>query len=159
VNSYVKFIRRKTNEVAPNLARVATSLVSFHNFIDILTCIYDINFLVLTLWFQGERYPSSLEFACEVSKIWPRNCFTKQSNSDSPGICPLVNEICHFLNYKSIQTGPITLFFCILTFWFSRERCLDNPDFDCKMSKVCSRIIFSKIKLRFFQIIHRRRVR
>jgi ribonuclease HI len=42
VNSHVKFIRRQANEVAHTLARVSTSLASFHNFIDIPTCIYDI---------------------------------------------------------------------------------------------------------------------
>jgi hypothetical protein len=42
VNSHVKFIRRQTNEVVDRLAGAATSLTSFHNFIDIPTCIYDI---------------------------------------------------------------------------------------------------------------------
>ncbi|GAU29840.1 hypothetical protein TSUD_223860 [Trifolium subterraneum] len=42
VNSHVKFIRRQANEVAHRLARAATSLASFHIFIDIPTCIYDI---------------------------------------------------------------------------------------------------------------------
>ncbi|GAU43413.1 hypothetical protein TSUD_398900, partial [Trifolium subterraneum] len=42
VNSHVKFIRRQANEVAHRLAREATSLASFHIFIDIPTCIYDI---------------------------------------------------------------------------------------------------------------------
>jgi ribonuclease HI len=42
VNSHVKFIRRQANEVAHRLAREATSLASFHIFINIPTCIYDI---------------------------------------------------------------------------------------------------------------------
>jgi hypothetical protein len=42
VNSHVKFIRRQANEIALRLAGAALSLVSFHNFIDIPTCIYDI---------------------------------------------------------------------------------------------------------------------
>jgi hypothetical protein len=42
VNSHVKFIRRQANEVAHRLAGAAPSLASFHNFIDIPTCIYDI---------------------------------------------------------------------------------------------------------------------
>ncbi|GAU17471.1 hypothetical protein TSUD_340140 [Trifolium subterraneum] len=42
VNSHVKFIRRQANEVAHRLAREATCLASFHIFIDIPTCIYDI---------------------------------------------------------------------------------------------------------------------
>jgi ribonuclease HI len=42
LNSHVKFIRRQANEVAHILARVATSLASFHNFIDIPTCMYNI---------------------------------------------------------------------------------------------------------------------
>jgi hypothetical protein len=42
VNSHVKFIRRQASEVAHRLVRVATSPASFHNFIDIPTCIYDI---------------------------------------------------------------------------------------------------------------------
>ncbi|CAJ2632579.1 unnamed protein product [Trifolium pratense] len=42
VNSNVKFIRRQANEVAHSFARMVTSLASFHNFLDIPTCIYDI---------------------------------------------------------------------------------------------------------------------
>ncbi|GAU26189.1 hypothetical protein TSUD_354110 [Trifolium subterraneum] len=42
VNSHVKFIRRQANEAAHRLARVATSLASFHNFIDLPTCITDV---------------------------------------------------------------------------------------------------------------------
>ncbi|CAJ2637113.1 unnamed protein product [Trifolium pratense] len=41
-NSSVEFIRRQANEVAHALARVATSIASFHLFIDILTCIVNI---------------------------------------------------------------------------------------------------------------------
>ncbi|GAU39464.1 hypothetical protein TSUD_158950 [Trifolium subterraneum] len=37
VNSHVKFIRRQANEAAHRLARVATSLANFHNFIDLPT--------------------------------------------------------------------------------------------------------------------------
>jgi hypothetical protein len=44
VTSHVRFIRRQANEVAHRLARVATSLASFHNFIDIPTCIFDVIF-------------------------------------------------------------------------------------------------------------------
>jgi hypothetical protein len=40
VNSRVKFIRRKVNEIAHSLAQVAPSFVSFHSFSDIPTCIY-----------------------------------------------------------------------------------------------------------------------
>ncbi|CAJ2636477.1 unnamed protein product [Trifolium pratense] len=42
VNSDVKFIRRQANEVAHRLAGAATSLASFHNFITIPSCIYNI---------------------------------------------------------------------------------------------------------------------
>jgi ribonuclease HI len=42
VNSHIKFIRRQANEVAHTLTRVSTSLASFHNFIDIPICIYNI---------------------------------------------------------------------------------------------------------------------
>jgi hypothetical protein len=42
VNSYDKFIRKQANKVAHRLAGAATSLTSFHNFIDIPTCIYNI---------------------------------------------------------------------------------------------------------------------
>ncbi|GAU46456.1 hypothetical protein TSUD_402230 [Trifolium subterraneum] len=42
VNSHVKFIRRQANEAAHRLARVATSLASFRNFIDLPTCITDV---------------------------------------------------------------------------------------------------------------------
>jgi hypothetical protein len=41
-NSRVEFIRRQANEVAHALARVATSLASFHIFIEIPTCIHHI---------------------------------------------------------------------------------------------------------------------
>jgi ribonuclease HI len=41
-NSRVEFIRRQANEVAHALARVATSLASFHIFIEIPTCIQHI---------------------------------------------------------------------------------------------------------------------
>ncbi|XP_045831441.1 uncharacterized protein LOC123922796 [Trifolium pratense] len=41
-NSSVEFIRRQANEVAHALARVATSIASFHLFIDIPTCIVNI---------------------------------------------------------------------------------------------------------------------
>ncbi|XP_045791633.1 uncharacterized protein LOC123886351 [Trifolium pratense] len=42
VNSDVKFIRRQPNKVAHRLAGAATSLASFHNFIAIPSCIYNI---------------------------------------------------------------------------------------------------------------------
>ncbi|XP_045810169.1 uncharacterized protein LOC123904565 [Trifolium pratense] len=42
VNFDVKFIRRQANEVAHRLAGATTSLTSFHNFITIPTCIYNI---------------------------------------------------------------------------------------------------------------------
>lgn len=41
-NSHVKFVRRKTNEVAHALAWMAPSLAIFHNFIDVPTCIQNI---------------------------------------------------------------------------------------------------------------------
>jgi ribonuclease HI len=41
-NSRVEFIRRQVNEVAHVLARVTTSLASFHIFIEIPTCIHHI---------------------------------------------------------------------------------------------------------------------
>ncbi|KAK2437967.1 hypothetical protein QL285_022797 [Trifolium repens] len=44
VTSHVRFIRRQANEVAHRLAQVTTSLASFHNFIDIPTCIFHVIF-------------------------------------------------------------------------------------------------------------------
>jgi hypothetical protein len=41
-NPRVEFIRRQTNETAKGLARVTTSIASFHLFIDILTYISNI---------------------------------------------------------------------------------------------------------------------
>jgi hypothetical protein len=41
-NSRVEFIRRQANEVAHVLVREATSLASFHIFIDVPLCIRDI---------------------------------------------------------------------------------------------------------------------
>jgi hypothetical protein len=41
-NSRIEFIRRQANEVAHVLARVATSLASFHLFIDVPLCIGNI---------------------------------------------------------------------------------------------------------------------
>ncbi|XP_058778870.1 uncharacterized protein LOC131652897 [Vicia villosa] len=41
-NSHVKFVRRQANEVAHALARVAPSFASFHNFLEIPTCIQNI---------------------------------------------------------------------------------------------------------------------
>jgi ribonuclease HI len=41
-NSRIEFIRRQANEVAHVLARVATSIASFHLFIDVLICIRQI---------------------------------------------------------------------------------------------------------------------
>lgn len=41
-NSHVKFVRRQANEAAHALARVAPSYFSFHNFINIPTCIQNI---------------------------------------------------------------------------------------------------------------------
>jgi hypothetical protein len=42
VNSHVRFIRRQANEFAHRLSRVATSLTSFHNFINIPICISNV---------------------------------------------------------------------------------------------------------------------
>lgn len=42
MKSHVKFIGRQANEVAHALPRVAPSLASFHNFIDIPTCIQQV---------------------------------------------------------------------------------------------------------------------
>jgi hypothetical protein len=41
-NSSVEFIRRQADKIAHVLARVATSITSFHLFIDISTCIVNI---------------------------------------------------------------------------------------------------------------------
>ena len=41
-NSRIKFITRQANEVAHVLTRVATSLASFHHFIDVPICIGNI---------------------------------------------------------------------------------------------------------------------
>jgi hypothetical protein len=47
-NSRIEFIRRHANEVAHVLARVATSLASFHLFIDVSLCIchHGVDFLL-----------------------------------------------------------------------------------------------------------------
>jgi hypothetical protein len=47
VNSHVKFIKRQTNKVAHILTRVATSVTSFYNSIDIPTCIYNIIIIII----------------------------------------------------------------------------------------------------------------